>query len=271
MESDDRTTDPYQPPDDAPTSRRNRLDRALVRASDAPLREGNRLELLKNGPSTYDNWLAAIARARKWVHLDNYIFQNDATGKRFAQALAAKAAGGARVRVLHDWFGCMDVPRSFWRSMREAGVEFKAVNPPASGPPLGAIRRDHRKLLAVDGEYASTGGVCIADGWMVRSPETGLPYRDTAVSIQGPAVADVERAFACVWDETGERLAGDERPDLKDIPAAGEKAVRLVVQEPRRMRTLRMLELLTAGVEERLWVTDPYFLSLPILTQSLMA
>jgi cardiolipin synthase len=123
----------------------------------------------------------------------------------------------------------------------------------------------------VDGEYASTGGVCIADGWLVTSPETGLPYRDTAVSIQGPAVADVERAFAGVWDETGESLAGDERPDPKDIPAAGEKAVRLVVQEPRRMRTLRMLELLTAGVEERLWVTDPYFLSLPILTQSLMA
>ena len=51
------------------------------------------------------------------------------------------------MRVLHDWFGCMNVPRSFWRGMREAGVEVKAVNPPASGPPLGAIRRDHRKLL----------------------------------------------------------------------------------------------------------------------------
>src|SRR3712207_9344822 len=37
------------------------------------------------------------------------------------------------------------------------------------------------------------------------------------------------------------------------------------------MRTLRMLELLTAGVQERLWITDPYFLSMPILTQSLMA
>ena len=70
--------------------------------------------------------------------------------------------------------------------MRDAGVEVKAVNPPASGPPLGAIRRDHRKLLAVDGEYASTGGMCIADGWMVRSKETGLPYRDTAIGARGP-------------------------------------------------------------------------------------
>jgi cardiolipin synthase A/B len=252
-------------------SRGARLERVLARTSDAPLREGNRLALLKNGPKTYDDWLQAISRAERWVHLDNYIFENDEIGTKFADALCAKAAEGVRVRVLHDWFGCLDVPRSFWRRMREAGVDVRAVNPPASGPPLGAIRRDHRKLIAVDGEYASTGGVCIADGWLVTSPETGLPYRDTAVSIQGPAVADVERAFAGVWAETGESLAGDERPDPEDIPAAGEKAVRLVVQEPRRMRTLRMLELLTAGVEERLWVTDPYFLSLPILTQSLMA
>jgi cardiolipin synthase len=253
-------------------SRSGRLDRVLARASDAPLREGNRLALLKNGPDTYEDWLQAISRARRWIHLDNYIFENDTTGQRFAEALAKKAAEGVRVRVLHDWFGCLDVPRSFWRELRDAGVEVRAVNPPTLGTPLGMIRRNHRKLIAVDGEYASTGGVCISDGWLVVSPETGLPYRDTAVSIHGPAVADVERAFAGVWAETGEPLSDeDERPRAEQIPFAGEQSVRVIVQEPRRMRTLRMLQLLTAGVEKRLWVTDAYFLSMPILTQSLMA
>src|SRR5215210_3296580 len=131
-------------------SRGARLGGILGRVSDAPLRGGNRIELLKNGPDTYDDWLAAIARAQRWIHLDNYIFANDEIGNRFAEALSAKAAEGVRVRVLHDWFGCMNVPRSFWNGMREAGVQIEAVNPPASGPPLGAIRRDHRKLLAVD-------------------------------------------------------------------------------------------------------------------------
>ena len=252
-------------------SRGARLEGILGRVSDAPLRGGNRIALLKNGPDTYDDWLAAIARAERWIHLDNYIIANDEIGNRFAEALSAKAAEGVRVRVLHDWFGCMNIPRSFWNIMREAGVEVKAVNPPTSGPPLGAIRRDHRKLIAVDGEYASTGGVCIADGWMVRSEETGLPYRDTAVSVRGPVVADINRAFTSLWGELVEELPDEERPDPGDIQAAGETPARLVVQEPRKMRTLRMLELLTAGVQERLWVTDPYFLSLPILTQSLMA
>jgi cardiolipin synthase len=248
-----------------------RLDGILGRVSDAPLRENNGLSLLKNGPDTYDDWLTAIARAKRWIHLDNYIIANDEVGNRFARALSDKAREGVKVRVLHDWFGCMNVPRSFWNGMREAGVQVKAVNPPASGPPLGAIRRDHRKLLAVDGEYASTGGVCIADGWLVRSPDTGLPYRDTAVSVRGPVVADINRAFTSLWGELVGELPEEERPEPGTIDAAGTTSARLVVQEPRKMRTLRMLELLTAGVQERLWITDPYFLSMPILTQSLMA
>jgi cardiolipin synthase A/B len=204
-------------------SRGARLEGILGRVSAAPLRDGNQIALLRNGPDTYEDWLAAIARAERWIHLDNYIFANDEIGNRFAEALSAKAAEGVRVRVLHDWFGCMDVPRSFWRSMREAGVQVKAVNPPASGPPLGAIRRDHRKLIVVDGEYASTGGVCIADGWMVRSKETGLPYRDTAVSVRGPVVSDVNRAFTKLWGELVEELPDDERPEPKDIQEAGRR------------------------------------------------
>src|SRR4030095_7389309 len=141
--------------------------------------------------------------------------------------------------------------------MGVGGAEVSAKPPPASGPPLGVLRRDHRKLLVVDGEYASTGGVCIADGWMVRSKVTGLPYRDTAVGVRGPVVADINRAFTKLWGVLVEELPDDERPDPKDSPEAGETPARLVVQEPRRMRTLRMLEFLTAGVQERLWVTDP--------------
>src|ERR687885_1610964 len=236
---------------ETPVSGSGRLDRALARASDAPLREGNQLTLLKDGPNTYDDWLAEIARAKRWVHLENYIFEADEVGHRFADALCEKATEGVRVRVLYDWFGCLDVPRAFWRRLRSTGVEVQAVNPPTLGAPLGVVRRDHRKLLAVDGKYASTGGVCISEGWLVRSPETGLAYRDTAVSVRGPAVADMECAFAGAWDETGQSLPEEERPDVESIAPAGDEAVRVVIQEPRKMRVLRVLGLITAGVERR--------------------
>jgi cardiolipin synthase A/B len=127
----------------------------LDRASDASLREDNRLEVLKNSPDTYEDWLAAISRARRWVHLGSYIFKYDEIGQRFAGALISKAEEGVSVRVLYDWFGCLDVRRSFWRWMREAGAGVRVVNPPTQVGPLGPLRSEaeivrftgHRRLL----------------------------------------------------------------------------------------------------------------------------
>src|SRR3712207_5691650 len=174
------------------------LNRALERVTAAPLRLGNCLTLLRNGPATYDDWLAAIGCAQRWVHLENYIFQADRVGERFAAALAERAAAGVTVRVLVDWFGSSKTSWSFWREMRQAGVDVRFVTPPTFRSPLAVVNRDHRKVVAVDGTYASAGGVCIGDEWLTQDPETGLPYRDTAVSVRGPAVADIERAFADV-------------------------------------------------------------------------
>lgn len=227
--------------------------------------------MLLNGPNTYEEWLKEISAAKKYVHLENYIFQNDEIGQRFAEALSRKASEGVSVRVLYDWFGCMSVSRSFWKRMRDSGVEVRAVNPPTLGSPFGATRRDHRKLLVVDGEYGSTGGVCIDDGWLVTSPDSGLPYRDTSVGVRGPAVSDLDHAFAGVWDESGERLPEGELASVDDIPKAGDKNVRIVIQEPSRLRILRVLQLICAGAERRIWIADAYFLSMPILTQALMA
>ena len=111
------------------------------------------------------------------MHLDNYIFGDDAVGRRFADALKEKAAEDVAVRVLSDWFGSWSTPRSFWQEMRSAGVEGRRVNAPSLGAPLRAIRRDHRKLVAVDGEYGSTGGACVDSGGMGRHPDVDLPFR----------------------------------------------------------------------------------------------
>ncbi|ABG03649.1 Phospholipase D/Transphosphatidylase [Rubrobacter xylanophilus DSM 9941] len=251
---------------------RELLDRAMRRACGAPLRSGNRLELLRDGPATYDSWLAAIEGARRWVHLENYIFSDDGVGRRFAEALSRKAREGVAVRVLYDWFGCLDVRSSFWEGLRRAGVEACPVNAPSLREPRDLLPRDHRKLLAVDGEYASVGGVCLSEGWLERSPKTGLPYRDTCVAVRGPAVADAERAFAGVWDLFARRpLPPEERPGPGEVPGAGEVAARVVAQEPGRARMLRALELLLASVRERVWISDPYFLGSPVLTQALVS
>ncbi|HNP84626.1 MAG TPA: phospholipase D-like domain-containing protein [Kouleothrix sp.] len=254
-----------------PVLRNKRLDRALTRVSDAPLRNGNQLTLLHNGSETYTDWLDAIGRAQHWVHLENYIFQDDGIGQRFAEALAERAAAGVRVRVLYDWFGSLDVSGAFWRKLRRSGVDVRAFNPLAVTSPFDVIHRDHRKLLAVDGTYASIGGVCIADPWLDTSPVTGLPYRDTAVRVLGPALADIERAFADIWRHNGTPLPPDELVPLNSLSAAGDVLARVVVQEPERMRMLRVFQVMLAAVERRVWIADAYFLAAPILREALLA
>jgi cardiolipin synthase len=248
-----------------------RLNRTLTRVSGAPLREGNALTLLRDGPATYEDWLTAIRGAQRWVHLENYIFKSDSIGQRFAEALAERAAAGVRVRVLYDWFGSLDVSNGFWRKLRRAGVDVRAVNPLWDGAPLDIFQRDHRKLVAVDGVYASIGGVCIADPWLARSPVTGLPYRDTAVRVTGPAVADLERSFADIWDSEGAQLPADELPEPTSIAPTGDVAARVIAQEPGRMRMLRTLQVVLGGVERRIWIADAYFLATPILREALLA
>src|SRR5215207_8766564 len=125
--------------------------------------------------------------------------------------------------------GSFMVPRSFWRELRRAGVEVRVVNPLAPSSPLRVFQRDHRKLLAVDGLYASTGGVSVADLWLERSSETGLPYRDTSVGVRGPAVADLERAFAGVWELSGAPLPREELPAPECIARAGDQDARVIV------------------------------------------
>lgn len=247
------------------------IERMLERTTNAPLRMGNRLTLLLNGDATYQDWLAAIAGAQHWIHLENYIFKADEIGTRFAEALAERARAGVSVRVLYDWFGSHDVPSSFWADLRTHGADVRAINPPRLTEPLAVVQRDHRKALAVDGAYASVGGVGIADQWLQRAPATGLPYRDSCVSVVGPAVADIERAFADVWDRNGSALPLQERPQAVAMAPAGGKAARVVIQEPGKMRISRVLEVLAAGVERRVWIADAYFLAGDDLREALIA
>src|SRR5205085_402857 len=143
--------------------------------------------------------------------------------------------------------------------LRAAGIDVRIVHPPSFTMPTQILARDHSKLLAIDGKYASIGGIGIDDHWLKLSPLTGLPYRDTAVRVTGPAVADLERHFASAWAGNGGPLPAEERPALASIAPDGDVALRVIGQDPWQTRSLRTFQLMTAAVERRLWIADAYF------------
>ncbi len=252
--------------------RRLLAEQAFSRAAGAPLVTGNRVELLLDAAQNYPAWRDAIEAARERVHVEMYILQADAVGEAFADLLVRKARAGVRVRLLYDWLGALGkTPARFWRRLAEAGVEVRCCNPPRLESPLGWLRRDHRKVIAVDGEVAFVSGLCVARDWL-GAPDRGVPaWRDTGVAIRGPAVADVERAFAGVWESQGAPLPAAEIPRREDTPPAGEQALRVIATTPETTGILRLDLLWAAIARERLWIADAYFVATPAYLGALAA
>ncbi|HST60936.1 MAG TPA: phospholipase D-like domain-containing protein [Longimicrobium sp.] len=244
-------------------------ERAMYRATDAVQVPGNSARLLASGRDAFRAWLDAIEGAQQYVHLENYIIRDDNIGRRFREALCERAQSGVKVRVLYDWVGCWATPRRFWKPFRDAGVELRAFAPPSLSDPLNLIRRDHRKVVAVDGSWASVSGMCIGDEW-AGDPDAGIPaWRDTGVEFRGPVAAVIDRAFCKTWAVMGGHLPPDEIPEPADITPRGNVSVRVVEGEPGRSRIYRLSQFVAVGVERRLWITDPYFVLPPAMTEAL--
>jgi cardiolipin synthase len=244
-------------------------DQAFSRTAGAPLVGGNAVVLLKNGPENYPAWLDAIRRAQRWIHFETYILEDDTIGTLFAEALAERARAGVKVRLLVDWFGNLfKTRREFWRRLQQAGVDARSFNYPAIDSPLGWISRDHRKALAIDGRVAFVSGLCVADEWTDNGHE---PQRDTGVMIEGPAVADVEAAFAETWALTGAPVPPEERPVQAQIPVAGDVALRVIAPMPAVAGVFKLDQLVAAVARDTLWVTDAYFVGVSTYISGLIA
>ncbi|HUF81104.1 MAG TPA: phospholipase D-like domain-containing protein, partial [Burkholderiales bacterium] len=191
------------------------------------------------------------------------------TGREFVAALAARAREGVRVRVIYDWLGNLGISRRLWKPLLDAGGEVRVFNPLRFASPFGWIVRDHRKMLAVDGRIGFVTGLCVSRKWL-GDPGRGLqPWRDTGIEVRGPAVADIERAFAETWAETGPPLKPEELTEPGSIPEAGDVAMRVLATKPNRAGLYRLDQLIAAMARERLWLTDAYFVGVAPYVQAL--
>ena len=251
----------------------NRLlaEQALSRTAGAPLLGGNAVDLLIDAAAHYDAWLAAIRGARQRVLLENYIIRNDEVGRAFLDALVERAQAGVFVAVVVDWVGCLGQSRNvFWAPLRKAGGEVRIFNPPQLGQPLGWISRDHRKLLVVDGVLGFLSGVCISAKWLGDPKRDVPPWRDTGVTLRGPAVAELETTFAQSWAEAGSPLLPFAPIPEPEIPA-GNVSLRLIATQPASAGMYRLDQLIASMARRTLWLTDAYFVGLAPYVQALLA
>ncbi|HEV2864095.1 MAG TPA: phospholipase D-like domain-containing protein [Pyrinomonadaceae bacterium] len=257
----------------APSPKRRLIEQAYARATGAPLIPGNRVRLLRDAAENYPAWLEAIASARRTIHFESFIIHDDDVGQEFARALIAKAKEGVRVRLIYDWLGAVGKTSwGFWRSLRDAGVEVRAFNPPKYDEPFGWLNRDHRKMISVDGRVGYVMGLCVGQDWVGRPDKNLEPWRDTGVEIRGPALADINQAFARAWAAAcGEVLPDEDLPRGEEIPEEGDVPLRVIASEPNSVGMYRLEQLVAAGARKRLWLTDAYFIGTNMYVRGLCA
>ena len=158
----------------------------------------NEVAIYTSGYDFFLALLAAIGAAQHHIHLDTYIFEDDALGRLVADALMDKAREGVEVRVIYDDVGCWQVSSRFFERMREAGVDVHAFMPVKFPAFTSKVNyRNHRKLCVIDGATAFIGGMNIARRYV--SGRRGRPWRVTHLRLRGGAVYAVQRAFLVDW------------------------------------------------------------------------
>lgn len=237
----------------------DRLSSVGAVVSGSPLLSGNAVVPLHNGEQVYARMLDAINSASRSVRLATYIFETDATGREFIDALARAAARGVEVRVLLDGIGQHYAFPSARGLLRKAGVETRVFMPPRLIPPSLRINlRNHRKVLVVDEGTGFTGGINIG-GRHVAAPDGTRKVTDLHFEMRGPVVSELDAAFCRDWYFAArEQLA----PAGVDATVHGDAICRLILDGPDE--NLDRLEMVIRGVigaaERRIDIMTPYFL-----------
>jgi cardiolipin synthase A/B len=242
------------------------------RAASTPLTTGNKVTVLLDGPQTYAAMERALQSARHHIHVETFIFGADEIGRRFAELLQRKHNEGIEVRVLYDSIGSMETPREFFDELRTKGLEVREFRPmnPVETPLIWKIQnRDHRKIIVVDGKVGFTGGINIDGTYSSASsskpgPTRGLEdgWRDTHLSIEGPAVAQLQTLFTESWNKAGERTAfTPERDYFPAISESGRDLVTIVANDSESDDRSLYATYLAAFTKanSRLWITHAYF------------
>lgn len=249
---------------------------------DSPLVLGNKLTLLQDGPATYQAMFAAMRAAKDHIHLETYIFEDDDTGRQFADLLLERQAAGVQVNLIYDSVGCLNTPKEFFERLSAGGIqvlEFNPVNPLAGKKKEWLLNnRDHRKLLVVDGRVAFIGGINISEAYSAGSsmslarkrPAKAPGWRDTHLQIEGPVVAEFQKLFIDTWSkQKGPSLAG--KNYFPKLEKQGDEIVRAIGSASADPHSLIYLTLMSAidSAEQRIYLTNAYFVPDPQLLKAL--
>ena len=190
----------------------------------APIVGDNRVDILLNGEETFPTLLETIASARETVTFEAYIFHEGRVADEIIEAVINRCREGVQVSMLLDAHGADGLPERYIAALKSAGCSIVPDFRPLRLWNLERTnKRNHRRIVVVDGRVGFTGGFGVDDTWNGDGRTDGH-WRETNVRLEGPAVQNLEEAFVEHWREaTGVLLGGREYfpyppVEIKDVP-----------------------------------------------------
>ena len=237
------------------------LARISAAVTGLPLTRGNRIEMLHNGEQVYPAMLEVIEGAQETLYLTTYIFESNATGYRFAEALAQAVARGVEVRVIIDGVGEWYNRPRISKILKRKGVKIRSFLEPKLLPPTIHFNlRNHRKILVADGWTGFTGGINLGDRHLADNLENPDRVVDVHFRVEGPIVAQLEQVFIDDWRFTSGEVRA---PSVVEPSAqAGEAICRAVVDGPDDDldKLVTILVGAVSAARRKVAVMNPYFL-----------
>lgn len=237
-----------------------KLVNMMKRASFSYLLGDNKVKVFVDFPMMLQDMLRSIASAKHHIHVQFYIFMDDAVGRFLRDVLIDKARQGVKVRLLYDDVGSWKAKNRFFREMKEAGIEVY---------PFGEVKfaalsqrvnyRNHRKVVIVDGEVGYIGGMNVAERYY-KGVSWGQ-WRDTHLRIDGMAVNALQMSFFVDWYYATRELVSN-AVYFPKVSRQGNTDMQIVTSYPMGEWKSIMQGLLQVISQSRryLYIQTPYFL-----------
>ena len=227
-------------------------------ATGAWLAAGNRIEVMQNGDGTFPRLWEDLRSAQRSITLQLYYGAPGRMADALSEILRNRAKAGVRVFVLYDAFGTVDIPKDHRDALRASGIIVEPIRPLRFSTLHLAQNRSHVRGIVIDSRVGWTGGFGIDDKWLGDGRSNGS-WRETNVRFEGPAVRQLQAAFAAAWVEaTGVMFTG--RAAVETQPAAA-TAAGLLYTAPTLGSTAaeRFFALSIAAARKTLYITNSYF------------
>ena len=222
---------------------------------------GNKVEQMLNGIGTYPRLWQDLHSAQSTITVQMYYSLPGAVADTMSAVLRERARAGVRVLLLLDAFGSQNLKKSWVDSLRAAHVEVALLRKLKWYTIHNTVDRSHVRVVVVDGRVGYTGGFGLADYWLGDGLHEDQ-WRESNVRFEGPAVMQLQAAFASAWAEaTGELIAGAKFFPEDGFAERGSVHAGLLFAQPTTGSTPaeRFIALTIAGARRTLYITNSYF------------